>query len=206
MKNKYFKGIMNFVIYILIIAIAYFIIQHFLVLVKVDGNSMYPNLNNKQNVFVLKQAKVRRNSVIVFDAHGEDPVATTSGTNYVKRVIGMPGDKISFKNEQLYVNNKPAKQNYISKEQQQQGSEYSNNNGHLKDWNISKLSKTKWTYNKTATVVPKGEYFVMGDNRAISNDSRYWGFVKQDKILGVVYVFPWFNNKNVRHNINDLSE
>ncbi|WP_225362950.1 signal peptidase I [Apilactobacillus quenuiae] len=206
MKNKYIKGTIDVVLYIIIIAIIYLIIQHFLAFVKVDGNSMYPNLDDKQNVLVFKQSKVKRNSVIVFDAYGEDPTQM-SKINFVKRVIGMPGDKISFHNHQLYINDKAVKQNYIDKEQQQQGSEYKlGKNDILKNWDIPTLSKTKWVYDKNATVVPKGQYFVMGDNRAISNDSRYWGFVKKSKILGVVHTFPWSTNKNARYNINDLSE
>ncbi|UQS84733.1 signal peptidase I [Apilactobacillus apisilvae] len=205
MQNKYVKEIFSTVIYILIIAVIYFVIQHFFAMVTIDGDSMDPNLHNKERVYVTKQSKIRKNSVIVFDAHGEDPSRTVK-TDYVKRVIGMPGDKIVFKDHQLYVNDKAIKQNYINKQQQQQGSEYKLGSDVLKDWDIPTLSKTRWVYNKTATVVPKGEYFVMGDNRAISNDSRYWGFVKQDKILGVVHTFPFTTNSTASHNINDLAE
>ncbi|TPR39984.1 signal peptidase I [Apilactobacillus micheneri] len=205
MNNRLLKNSLYLLVYIVIGVILYFIISHFVTTVKVEGNSMYPNLVNKERVILFPQAKVKRNSVIVFDAHSEDSKAV-SNDDYVKRVIGMPGDHISFKDHQIYINGKDVKQNYISKFQQQQGSEYSNDNGHLKDWNIAKLSETKWEYNKNATVVPKGEYFVMGDNRAISNDSRYWGFVKKDKILGVAHTLPWSTNKTTRHNINDLAE
>ncbi|TPR42898.1 signal peptidase I [Apilactobacillus micheneri] len=205
MNNRIFKNSLNFLVYIIIGVILYFIISHFITTVKVEGNSMYPNLVNKERVILFPQAKVKRNSVIVFDAHGEDPKAVNNDY-YVKRVIGMPGDHISFKDHQLYINGKDVKQNYINKEQQQKGSEYKLGSDILKDWNIAKLSETKWKYNKIAAIVPKGKYFVMGDNRAISNDSRYWGFVKQDKILGVAHTLPWSTNKTARHNINDLAE
>ncbi|GAA6236550.1 signal peptidase I [Apilactobacillus micheneri] len=205
MSKRFFKEALSILIYIAIGVLLFLILNHFVTRANVDGDSMYPNLENNESILVFRQAQVKRNSVIIFDAHGEDPTATQK-INYVKRVIGMPGDKISFKNEQLYVNDKPVEQNYISKEQQQKGSEYNYNGENMKNWDISKLSKTKWTYNKNATVVPKGEYFVMGDNREISNDSRYWGFVKKDKILGVAHTFPWSTNKTARHNINNLAE
>ncbi|TPR42899.1 signal peptidase I [Apilactobacillus micheneri] len=205
MSSRFFKETLSILIYIAIGVVLYFIISHFVTFANVDGDSMYPNLQNNERIFVFPQAQVKRNSVIIFDAYGEDPTATQK-INYVKRVIGMPGDKIAFKNHQLYINDKIVKQDYISKQQQQQGSEYSYNGENMKNWDISTLSKTKWTYNKTAKVVPKGEYFVMGDNREISNDSRYWGFVKKDKILGVAHTFPWSTNKTARHNINNLAE
>ncbi|UQS84734.1 signal peptidase I [Apilactobacillus apisilvae] len=203
--NRFVKETFSILIYVVIGVILFFILNHFVTTANVDGDSMYPNLENKEKIMVFRQAQVKRNSVIIFNAHGEDPTATQD-INYVKRVVGMPGDKVAFKDDQLYINDKPVKQDYISKEQQQQGSEYNYNGENLKNWDISKLAKTKWTYNKTATVVPKGKYFVMGDNRAISNDSRYWGFVDQDKILGVAHTFPWSTNSTSRHNINDLSK
>lgn len=171
----------------------------------VDGQSMDPNLYSGEKMYVLKQADIKRNSVIIFDAHGEDPNAT-SKDYYVKRVIGLPGDTVSYKDGKLYVNNKAVAQSFISQKQLRVGTRYNFNNEVIKDWDISKLSSSKWTYNKNATVVPKGEYFVLGDNRAISNDSRYWGFFKESKVLGVAKLFPWSGTAQHRHNVNDLAK
>ena len=70
---------------------------------------MYPNLQNNEHVIVWKLGKVREDSVVVFDAYGVDKnnPNVQKNTKYVKRVIGMPGDKIEYKNNgDLYVNGK----------------------------------------------------------------------------------------------------
>ncbi|WP_125574389.1 signal peptidase I [Levilactobacillus huananensis] len=162
--------------------------------VRVDGPSMEPNLNNNEKVFALKQSKVKHLSVIVFDAHGEDPSAKVK-TNYVKRVIGLPGDKVSSKNGYIYVNNKKIKQSFISDSERTAGTG---------NWTLASLQKTYHWGNGT-TVVPKGKYFVLGDHRSVSNDSRYWGFVNKDKVLGVVKVPVWASNKTKRANVNSLA-
>ena len=78
---------------------------------------MYPNLQNNEHVIVWKLGKVREDSVVVFDAYGIDKnnPNVQKNTKYVKRVIGMPGDKIEYKNNgDLYVNGKYQPQNYPS--------------------------------------------------------------------------------------------
>ncbi len=77
--------------------------------VRVDGRQMEPNLTNNERVWMFKQAKIKHLSVIVFRA--ADPEAT-AGTDYVKRVIGLPGDTVSFVNNKLYVNDKVVDKTY----------------------------------------------------------------------------------------------
>lgn len=197
------KSLLSWVIYLLFLVLAWFAIKSFATVVKVDGHSMDPNLHTGQRVLVMKQAEIKRDSVIVFDAFGEDPTKLAT-TYYVKRVVGMPGDKIVYKSGKLYINNKLYKQNYISKQQVGVGTRYKFQNDVIKNWDITKLSREKWVDDQDEKVVPKGMYFFLGDNRSISNDSRYWGFVEQRKVLGVVYSFPWSGNATQRYNINDL--
>lgn len=154
---------------------------------------MEPNLTNNERVWMFKQSKVKRMSVIVFDAHGEDPEAT-KGTDYVKRVIGVPGDRISFMNNKLYVNDKVVNQSFISKSEATSGTGSHN-------WTLQTLAK-QYGWGNHVTVVPKGEYFVLGDHRSVSNDSRYWGFVKKSKIAGVVKIPFWTGTKTQRQNVN----
>lgn len=161
--------------------------------VRVDGPSMQPNLQNNERVFCWKLDKIKRGSVIVFDANGVDPQAT-SKIDYVKRVIALPGDTVKSENGKLYVNNKLVNQDYISAYQRDQGTG---------DWTLPELSlEHNWTRNKNSVKVPAGEYFVLGDHRSVSNDGRYIGFVPKSKVLGVVKVPAWTGTKIQRENVN----
>lgn len=175
-----------------------------LVPVNVSGASMEPNLKNGQHVVAVKTAKVKHNSVIVFDASGVDPNAAPK-KNYVKRVIGMPGDSIRYsKTGKLYVNGKYQSQNYISKYEQQGGTLSGYSNGfnlvtaaRQNDWS------NKWSLaigNNRVNKVPKNCYFVLGDHRSVSEDSRVYGFVPKSKLVGVVKVGFWKSNHKI---IND---
>ncbi|USS84620.1 signal peptidase I [Fructilactobacillus myrtifloralis] len=210
---KTFKGILSWVIPIVLgLAIALVIKQTFFTVAKVSGPSMDPNLHDRQTIMVWRQAKPKPGSVIVFNATGVDPNAApndgavkrvlgTAGTDYVKRVIAVPGDTVAFKNNQLYVNDQAVKQPYISKDAQTEGTEYSQQKG---NWDLHSLSTQapNWVKDRGVVKVPKDKYFVLGDNRKVSNDSRYWGFVPKDKIIGVVQTLPFGSNATARNNIN----
>ncbi|UZX32388.1 signal peptidase I [Lactobacillus helsingborgensis] len=160
----------------------------------VSGPSMLPNLNNREHVWALMTIPLHRGSVIVFDANGVDPTLTTKKL-YVKRIIGKPGDIVACKNGQINVNGRPIKQNYIKNPK----------NTNNESWSFKSLSKTNnWKKNRNSIYVPKNKYFVLGDNRNISNDSRFFGFVPRRKILGVIKVFWWTqkSNKQQKDNIN----
>ncbi|AVL02263.1 signal peptidase I [Pediococcus pentosaceus] len=162
--------------------------------VKVDGSSMQPNLQDSERVLVWKPMEVKRMSVIVFDAHGEDPAATEP-VDYVKRVIGVPGDTISYKDGKLYVNDKLVPQKFIDEEQRTTGTG---------NWTLASIAN-KYGWAKSPKKVPKDSYFVLGDHRSVSNDSRYWGFVKKSKVMGVVKVPFWSKNDQAKKNINKLA-
>lgn len=175
-----------------------------LVPVNVSGASMEPNLKNGQHIVAVKTATVKRNSVIVFDASGVDPNAAPK-ENYVKRVIGMPGDSIRYsKTGKLYVNGKYQSQNYISKYERQAGTLSSFSNGfnlvtaaRQNDWS------NKWSLaigNNRVNKVPKNCYFVLGDHRSVSEDSRVYGFVPKSKLVGVAKVGFWKSNHQLINN------
>ena len=191
---KAFKDLMSWIVPIAIgLLLALLIKQFAFQFVRVDGPSMQPNLQNNERVVCLKQAKIHRGSVVVFDANGVDPQVSVK-TEYVKRVIGLPGDTVEAKNGNLYVNGKKVDQSYISK------SERSSGTG---TWTLHSISQeNSWVLHNGAYKVPKGEYFVLGDHRSVSNDSRYWGFVPKSKIVGVVKVGFWNRTQPAKNNIN----
>ena len=191
---KAFKELMSWIVPIAIgLLLALLIKQFAFQFVRVDGPSMQPNLQNNERVVCLKQAKIHRGSVVVFDANGVDPQVSVK-TEYVKRVIGLPGDTVKAKNGNLYVNGKKVDQSYISK------SERSSGTG---TWTLHSISQeNSWVLHNGAYKVPKGEYFVLGDHRSVSNDSRYWGFVPKSKIVGVVKVGFWNRTQPAKNNIN----
>jgi signal peptidase I len=111
---------------------------------------------------IIPYKEPRRRDVIVFKFPNEPETA------YVKRLIGMPGDKIEMIGRTIYVNGEALKEDYT--QYIEPGSIYSHYGPYQ---------------------VPPGHYFAMGDNRDNSQDSRYWGFVPRDYLLGKALVIYW---------------
>lgn len=122
-----------------------------------------------------------RGDVMVFRFPEEPSV------NFIKRVIGLPGDRIRYEDKQLYVNGKP-----VPKELVDANPESAPGEQHYAERLGDELHAI---YNNPRDpgpqvrelVVPDGHYFMMGDNRDHSNDSRYWGFVPQKNIVGKAF-------------------
>lgn len=161
--------------------------------VDVTGLSMYPNLHDKEKVLCFKPLPVHRESVIVFNANGIDP-ETNKDKLYVKRVIGIPGDTVESRNGQIFVNGQPLNQSFISDKEKIQGTG---------NWDLKSLSlKNQWPTDQGAVKVPQNKYFCLGDNRSVSRDCRYFGFVPKNKILGVVKAPIWIKDTQRRNVIN----
>ncbi|MBJ7686996.1 signal peptidase I [Weissella confusa] len=157
--------------------------------VTISGDSMQPNLQNNQIVMVNKQGEIKRGEVVVFNAYGVDPSATTPDEKYIKRVIGVPGDTVSDVNGVLRVNGKVVDQSFISENEQVA------TNNRVGDWtSLAELGQSQNWQGPISGKVPAGYYFVLGDHRSISNDSRYWGFVPKNKISGTVWAPPFDND------------
>ena len=116
--------------------------------------------------------------------------------DYIKRVIGLPGDKISYYDKKVYVNGKLASQSSLGDYQGVgQGTSMSGAEHVVEDLigvehNILLMRSPSRV--EGVFIVPDGHYFVMGDNRDNSNDSRYWGTVPEENLVGKAF-FIWMN-------------
>ncbi|SEN21345.1 signal peptidase I [Duganella sp. CF517] len=138
--------------------------------------------------------------------------------DYIKRVVGVPGDKITYANKRLTVNGVEIKytalDDYLDDERLVYNKQYQEgltgvthrilNNERAPTLNPAEVQQfpfkdesCTYTYDSFTCVVPKGNYFMMGDNRDNSLDSRYWGFVPDKNIVGKAF-FVWMNLGNLR--------
>jgi len=142
------------------------------------------------NAKVLDTGEPARGDVMVF-RYPKNP-----SIDYIKRVIGLPGDKVSYYNKQLFINGEPAKQQaqetFIGTGSGVSMSGAKKRLEHLLgvDHNIL-IDESRGTMEGEFNV-PAGHYFVMGDNRDNSNDSRYWGFVPEENLVGKAFMI-WMN-------------
>jgi signal peptidase I len=134
----------------------------------VSGPSMEPSLHNQERIMVDKVSYLfhtpARGDVIVFVA---PPAATAGNENFVKRIVAIPGDVIAVNGTAVSVNGTTLKETYVAPEMQ------GNPNP------------------PTNKVVPSDQYFVMGDDRRNSSDSRVWGFVPRNNIIGRAALVYW---------------
>ncbi len=167
---------------VLALIIRAFIIQAF----KIPSGSMEPTLLVGDHILVSKfiygmhipftnhvilpLENPKEGDVVVFEYPKDESI------DFIKRAIGLPGDKLQIINKQVYINGKALYEPYAY-----------HGDSDILSANVSPRD------NFGPIVVPKGEYFMMGDNRDFSNDSRFWGFVKRDLILGKAWViyFSW---------------
>lgn len=164
----------------ILIALAVFLVIYVLLFrpFQVNGQSMYPtfhdgqyiltNLIGYQEVFGMKfkSGNPKRGDVIVFIA------PTNKEKDYIKRVLGLPGDTVSISNGDVYLNAKKFDESaYLKSEVKTYGQNF--------------------LHEGESVVVPKEQYFVMGDNRPFSADSRDFGFIKKDAIVGLSYFLYW---------------
>ena len=157
----------------------------FILVNKFDYGLRLPILNSK----IIDFSKPERGDVIVFRYPNYEHSAGYSGVDFIKRVVALPGDTISYEKDQLIVNGESVEYRKIGSYQGVDSGKAMSGYRHIREkineadhdillhplGNSRKLSKT---------TVPEGHYFVMGDNRPHSSDSRFWGYVPEDYILG----------------------
>ncbi len=168
---------------ILVLIIRWLLFMPFIV----DGPSMEPNFLTGERVIVnkvlYKFREPHRGEVVVFHVPEE-------GRNFIKRVIGVPGDKIRYEGDDLYVNDQKVDETYLK-----EAIEKAHEEGHLYNDGSSGSSPNFPNDQFTEAVVPEGHIFVMGDHRNNSKDSRMIGFVDMDEVIGRSDVIFWPLNK-----------
>lgn len=199
-----------FPVFLVVLILRSFVIEPF----RIPSGSMYPTLEIGDFIAVSKfsygiklpvtQTKIipvgepERGDVVVF-SYPKDPEV-----DYIKRIIGLPGDKISYIGRIVFINDKPIGQQvkgvYLGNDSGavMNGADLVSetmDNGHRYDilLDMDKISRDMDTI-----TVPEGHYFVMGDNRDHSNDSRFWGFVPEKNLKGKAFGI-WMNWDNGIH-------
>ena len=126
-----------------------------------------------------------RGDVVVF-RYPEDPSVA-----YIKRIVGLPGDRLSYVNKVLYVNGEPAEQQPLP------GDQWAQEGLQLRQEQLGSVSHEilvsdyapGWDWERE---VPQGHYFALGDNRDNSRDSRFWGFLPDENLIGKAFLI-WMN-------------
>lgn len=151
------KTLRSLLPYIIVIVVVILIRTFIITPIQVVGTSMTPNLEDGE-LMLLNKIKYKVSDIQRFDI----VVVDYSTKPLIKRVIGLPGETVEYKDDTLYINSKKVEENFKK-------------NGKTNDYNITE------TGYKT---IPKDKYFVVGDNRINSADSRVIGLVDKDQILG----------------------
>lgn len=159
-----------FLALLIVIIVRQFLFSNYIV----QGESMMPTIHEGNRLIVNKIeyefSEPDRFDLIVFHANSDE--------DYIKRVIGLPGETVEYANDQLYINGEALDEPYLN--------EYKNM---LFD---AQLTEDFTLLDKTGKArVPEGNLFVMGDNRRHSYDSRHIGFISMDQVVGVVDVRYW---------------
>lgn len=162
-KKNYIKEFLPyFMIILVVVLIKTFVVSP----IRVNGASMDPTLNDK-DIMLLDEISYRFSDIERFDI----VVVKEEDEYLIKRVIGLPGETVEYKNDKLYIDGKYVKEDFKHKE----------------------------TFD-FSTTLGKDEYFIMGDNRTNSTDSRVFGPISRDKIMGktslTILPISRFGNKN----------
>lgn len=169
------KEVFSWIKAILIAVILAFLIRTYIFApIVVDGESMMPTLQDHERIVLTKFGtnidSIDRFDIVVFHA--------TADKDYIKRVIGLPGDHIEYKDDMLYINGKAYEEPYLDKYKNQMAGVPLTESFKLEDITGS-------------MTVPDDQLFLMGDNRQNSLDSREIGTISVDEIVGKANLVYW---------------
>jgi signal peptidase I len=175
-RSQTFRAIREIVETLLLAALIFFLVRLVVLNFKVDGQSMTPNLHNEQMLLVNRNAyqhidlqgytfypfdPPERGDIVVFNP------PTESEKPYIKRIIGLPGDEVTFGNGHVFVNGEMLEEDYIRDRTNCRRNEYCD------------------------VVVPPGTVYVLGDHRTNSSDSRVFGPVPIENVIGKAWLSYW---------------
>ncbi|HEY6801116.1 MAG TPA: signal peptidase I, partial [Agromyces sp.] len=116
------------------------------------------------NRFIYRFRDPKRGEIVVFNAPARTIQVCAEGGTFVKRIVGMPGEAVSERNGIVYIDGRPLDEPYVA-----------HRDHRTQQW----------------PRIPQGQYFVMGDNRTRSCDSRDWGTVPRENLIGPVFLTYW---------------
>lgn len=173
MENKWIAEIFSWLKALLIALVIVLLFRHFLITPSVvKGESMMPNLQDGDRIILSKISEINRFDEIAFKAPDADD-------NYVKRVIGVPGDTVEMRNDQLIINGQEFEEPYLDEFKESLSDGYTL----TEDFTLETLTGQE--------KVPEGKFFVLGDNRQRSKDSRMFGFIDEETVIGDVKFRIW---------------
>lgn len=170
-KNPVLREVLSYVQIIVVAFLLVFVLNHFIIAnVNVPTGSMKNTIMENDRLIGFRLSYLfsspKRGDIIIFKYPDDEKI------NYVKRVIGLPGDIVQIIHGKVYINDEPLEEPYIREPMQD--------------------NQEELTY-----IVPEDSYFVMGDNRNNSKDSRYWettNYVSKNKILAKA-IFKYYNGE-----------
>lgn len=157
--------------------------------VRVDGHSMDPTLAHDERLVIIKTTSIERFDIVV--------AKNSDGKDVVKRVVGMPGDTLVFDNDKLTINGQAVEETYLNEYQTAFNQDKLQATYSYNSW-FQELARNAAAFTIDANgsasftvTVPDGQYYLLGDDRLVSKDSRHVGTFSQDSLVGEVKFRFW---------------
>jgi signal peptidase I len=183
MKNKYKRqsgfALGNFLlefIQSIVLALSVFVLLYLFIAQpnEVKGSSMFPNFKDKEYLLTEKLSyqfgNPKRGDVVIFKAPASEPCAADE-CEYIKRVIGLPGDTVMVKEGDIYLNGEKLDQSFLPE--------------------MVYSSEGEYAKEGVEVIVPDGQYLCFGDNRPNSRDGREFGPIERKLIIGKAFLKYW---------------